>query len=256
MPLWLTTYAALFAYLAGEKQPKIGAQGGAEQPNGGASAEIPPAARKVSARQTWIASAILVKILIPQMDQNGGLVNGCRATVSDLSERGDARSFRSSGGERAGEPPTSLARVRPTWSRSPDREVGFAVDSSVEGRVHERTRLYSGGILDGKKPILARKLAQIAVFAEHWTKGGWVLSPCEIRIFSPNLAFYSRLKARTCARTRARAAARTPPLKADLPPRRTRLRSEIPEPSGGFNVKTGLVRVRPGSNAANCLLTL
>jgi hypothetical protein len=34
MPLWLATYAALFAYLAGEKQPKIGAQGGAEQSNG------------------------------------------------------------------------------------------------------------------------------------------------------------------------------------------------------------------------------
>jgi hypothetical protein len=34
MPLWLATYAALFAYLAGEKQLKIGAQGGAEQPNG------------------------------------------------------------------------------------------------------------------------------------------------------------------------------------------------------------------------------
>ena len=28
MPLWLATYAALFAYLAGEKQLKIGAQGG------------------------------------------------------------------------------------------------------------------------------------------------------------------------------------------------------------------------------------
>jgi hypothetical protein len=30
MPLWLATYAALFAYLAGEKQLKIGAQGGAD----------------------------------------------------------------------------------------------------------------------------------------------------------------------------------------------------------------------------------
>ena len=32
--------------------------------------------------------------------------------------------------------------------------------------------------------------------------------------------------------------------------RRTRLRDEITEPSGGFNVKTTLARVRPGSNAA------
>ena len=36
MPLSLATYAALFAYFAGEKQLKIGTQGGAEQPNGGA----------------------------------------------------------------------------------------------------------------------------------------------------------------------------------------------------------------------------
>ena len=36
--------------------------------------------------------------------------------------------------------------------------------------------------------------------------------------------------------------------------RQTRLRGEIPEPSGGFNVKTGLARVPPGSNAAVLLV--
>jgi len=37
---------------------------------------------------------------------------------------------------------------------------------------------------------------------------------------------------------------RIPPLKADLPPQRTCLRSEMPEPSGGFNVKLGCGRLK------------
>src|SRR5262249_42196990 len=60
----LATYAALFAHLAGERQLE-----GAEQSQGGARAEIAAAARQASARQTWIASARSVKILIPQMDR-------------------------------------------------------------------------------------------------------------------------------------------------------------------------------------------
>ena len=49
--------------------------------------------------------------------------------------------------------------------------------------------------------------------------------------------------ARTHAR--ARAATKIPPLWADLPPRRTRVRNEMLEPSGGFNVKAGVAGVWP-----------
>ena len=46
-------------------------------------------------------------------------------------------------------------------------------------------------------------------------------------------------------RPRARAATKIPPLWADLPPRRTRVRNEMLEPSGGFNVKAGVAGVWP-----------
>src|SRR6516162_9959197 len=61
------------------------------------------------------------------------------------------------------------------------------------------------------------------------------------------LAFYSRF-------TRARGQRREPRHGRPICRRQTRLRGEIPEPSGGFNVKTGLARVPPGSNAAVLLV--
>ena len=46
--------------------------GGRRTTHGGASAQIPAAAREVSTRQSGIASVILVKILMLQMDQMEG----------------------------------------------------------------------------------------------------------------------------------------------------------------------------------------
>ena len=69
----LATFTALFAHLAGERQLKIAAKGGA--PNNRTverELEISRGGSKGFCRAKWIASAILVKILIPQMDQNGG----------------------------------------------------------------------------------------------------------------------------------------------------------------------------------------
>src|SRR5262249_7849924 len=57
----------LFAYLAGERQLE-GRRTAARSSASGDSRGGPGG----SPRQTWIPSARLVKILIPQMDQNGG----------------------------------------------------------------------------------------------------------------------------------------------------------------------------------------
>jgi len=68
----LATFTALFAHLAGERQLKIAAKGGA--PNNRTVERELEISRgsKDFCQAKWIASAMLVKILIPQMDQNGG----------------------------------------------------------------------------------------------------------------------------------------------------------------------------------------
>src|SRR6266850_8481477 len=107
------------------------------------------------------------------------------------------------------------------------------------GASHERTRL-------GNKSIPE---AFWTIKSQFWHGMGGVTSELVSGIRRRASIWHFIPAPRASARTRARAAARIPPLKADLPPRPTRLRSEIPEPSGGFNVQTGLARVRPGSNA-------
>jgi hypothetical protein len=64
----LATFTALFAHLAGERQLKIAAKGGA--PNNRTverELEISRDGSKGFCQAKWIASAILVKILIPQI---------------------------------------------------------------------------------------------------------------------------------------------------------------------------------------------
>jgi hypothetical protein len=70
MPLWRPL--PLYSLIRRREVAEDRCARGSDQPHGGAGAEIPAAARKVSARQMWIALAILAKILKPQMDQNGG----------------------------------------------------------------------------------------------------------------------------------------------------------------------------------------
>src|SRR5215472_17673346 len=85
MPLWLPTSAALFAYLAGEKQLKIGAHGGRRT----------TARWSVSGDSTGGSKGFCQANVdrVGNISENpniadgseGGLVNGCRATGSDLS---------------------------------------------------------------------------------------------------------------------------------------------------------------------------
>ena len=87
-----------------------------------------------------------------------------------------------------------------------------------------------------------------------WRRESRANSSLESGVQSLILAFYSRPGR---AHARARAATKIPPLWADLPPRRTRVRNEMPEPSGSFN-EGGCRRGVAGSNAAGspgCLRT-
>jgi len=60
-----------FAHLAGERQLKIGAQGGPDNRTVERERRFPRLLERFLPGK-WIASAILVKILILQIDQNGG----------------------------------------------------------------------------------------------------------------------------------------------------------------------------------------
>ena len=77
-------------------------------------------------------------------------------------------------------PPSGAGEVDPTFFVAAGERGG---PDLTRPRHLFRGVAFPGGILDGKKPILARRVAQIAVLAENWPNGGWVLSLCETRIF-------------------------------------------------------------------------
>jgi hypothetical protein len=150
---------------------------------------------------------------------------GLSAPRLDLRSRGKLRcrpSYRRSGNHRVRSPGRGCCKVcyvglhrcihfRCRRNTTGVLSTGFMTSTSVRtglragGGSHERTRLWNQG----------------------FRASFWHFIP------APN------------APARARAATKIPPLWADLPPRRTRVRNEMLEPSGGFNVKAGVAGVWP-----------